>query len=231
MPSGATPALYIAAAADALLPCAKMSTKPRPPSNAPSASRTRPSHRPGPRRDRCAPPRSRRRAVASLRARLLLRLAERSDDRVRLGRRRQALEAVGRHVPDDTALRFLRGVARVSLAIRRGPAERATRASDLIATAARLDRSRRIADVGEVTTRSHSRSRELALHDDPPDPTAFEPLDRDRRRLDRRSAASRHRVRRTPADRRVRALRPGSRERRRGHCARRSQLAKPFAGR
>ena len=116
-------------------------------------------------------------AAPELRARLLLRLATVKMTEQDWEGADQALEAVGRHVPDDTVLRFLTGIRACRVAIRRGPEQRALAQSTLLAAAERLpsfDTGAAGWDV--VTTEVALAIAELAIHDDPPDPGAFEPL-------------------------------------------------------
>jgi len=112
-----------------------------------------------------------------LRARLMLRLAS-----VKLAEQDyegadQALEAVGRHVPDDTTLRFLAGVRSCRVAIRRNAQTRKLARDTLLNVAARLDAFDTNTPAWDgVTTEVALAIAELALHDDEPDPSAFEPI-------------------------------------------------------
>lgn len=113
----------------------------------------------------------------ALRARLLLRLAEVQLVEQDLGGADQALAAVGTHVPDHVALRFLTGVRACRVGLRRGVAQRAQAADVLLASAARLP----ALDTGDplwqrVTAEIILGVAEVALHQDVPDPGAFEPL-------------------------------------------------------
>jgi tetratricopeptide (TPR) repeat protein len=113
---------------------------------------------------------------AILRARLLLRLASVKMTEGDYEGADQALEAVGRHVPDDTVLRFLAGVRACRIAIRRGPAPRALASATLVQAAARLPEVG-AGDGWEVVTVEVALAiGELALHDDPPDATAFDAI-------------------------------------------------------
>jgi hypothetical protein len=112
-----------------------------------------------------------------LRARLMLRLAAVKLAETDCEGADQALEAVGRHAPDDTVLRFLAGIRACRVAIRRGPEPRKLAHQTLLNAAARLPSF----DTGApgwsvVTTEVALAIAELALHDDPPDATAFEPI-------------------------------------------------------
>ena len=116
-------------------------------------------------------------AVPALRARLLLRLATVKMVESDFEGADQALEAVGRHVPDDVVLRFLCGIRACRVAIRRGPAPREVAQQTLLNVAERLDAF----DTGApgwdvVSTEVALAIAELGLHDDPPDATAIEPL-------------------------------------------------------
>jgi len=116
-------------------------------------------------------------SVPALRARLLLRLATVKLVENDYEGADQALEAVGRHVPDDTVLRFLTGVRSCRVAIRRGPEPRKVAQQTLLGVAERLDAF----DTGApgwdvVSTEVAIAIAELGLHDDPPDATAIEPL-------------------------------------------------------
>jgi hypothetical protein len=132
--------------------------------------------------------------VPELRARLLLRLAEAKMAEADLEGAEQALEAVGRHAPDDTALRFLTGVRACRVAIRRGPEPRAAAETTLRAAAAQL------ADFADAAPVWHRVTRELALaiaelevHAAEPDPAAFEAvgeLARDAKNADAAFAAN-----------------------------------------
>lgn len=116
-------------------------------------------------------------AAPQLRARLMLRLAS-----VKLAEQDyegadQALEAVGRHVPDDTTLRFLAGVRSCRVAIRRDAEARKVARDTLLSVAARLDAFDTNTPAWDgVTTEVALAIAELALHDDEPDPSAFEPI-------------------------------------------------------
>jgi hypothetical protein len=116
-------------------------------------------------------------AEPALRARLLLRLASVKMVETDYEGADQALEAVGRHVPDDTVLRFLAGIRACRVAIRRGPEPRKLAHQTLLNAAARLPAF----DTGQtgwdvVTAEVALAIAELALHDEPPDPAAFEPI-------------------------------------------------------
>jgi hypothetical protein len=115
-------------------------------------------------------------AAPILRARLLLRLASVALVEGDYEAADQALEAVGRHAPDDTVLRFLAGIRACRVAIRRGPDARELARDTLLRAAARLPSF----DVGtgwEVVTAEVALAiAELSIHDDPPDATAFEPI-------------------------------------------------------
>ena len=96
----------------------------------------------------------------------------------------QALAAVGRHAPDDTVLRFLAGIRACRVAIGAGPM-RALARDTLLRAAARLPSfddpgKSPTGEVGtgwEVVTAEVALAiAELALHDDPPDASAFEPI-------------------------------------------------------
>ncbi len=115
-------------------------------------------------------------AAPELRARLLLRLAQLKMVENDWEGADQALEAVGRHVPDDTILRFLTGIRACRVAIRRGPEPRKLAQSTLLAAAERLPSFDTGAGWAGVTTEVALAIAELALHDDPPDASAFEPL-------------------------------------------------------
>ena len=113
----------------------------------------------------------------ALRARLLLRLATVLMTAQDYEGADQALEAVGRHVPDDTTLRFLTGVRACRIAIRRGASARELAAETLMNVAARLDAfETNTPEWDVVTTEVALAIAELALHDDEPDSTAFEPI-------------------------------------------------------
>jgi hypothetical protein len=115
--------------------------------------------------------------VPVLRARLLLRLATVLMTAQDYEGADQALEAVGRHVPDDATLRFLTGVRACRIAIRRGASARELAAETLMNVAARLDAFETNAPEWDVVTTEVALAiAELALHDDEPDPTAFEPI-------------------------------------------------------
>ena len=115
--------------------------------------------------------------LPQLRARILLRLAS-----VKLAEQDyegadQALEAVGRHVPDDTTLRFLCGVRACRVAIRRNAETRKLARDTLLNVAARLDAFDTNTPAWDgVTTEVALAIAELALHDADPDPSAFEPI-------------------------------------------------------
>jgi len=116
-------------------------------------------------------------SVPALRARLLLRLATVKLVENDYEGADQALEAVGRHVPGDTVLRFLTGIRACRVAIRRGPEPRKIAQQTLLGVAERLDAF----DTGApgwdvVSTEVAIAIAELGLHDDPPDATAIEPL-------------------------------------------------------
>ena len=113
-----------------------------------------------------------------LRARLLLRLAEVKLVETDWDGADQALEAVGRHAPDDVPRRFLTGIRACRVAIRRGPEARQLAQQTLVAAAAQLDEF----DDGNSAWRAVAIEvalaiAELAVHDDVPDPGAFEPLE------------------------------------------------------
>ncbi len=115
--------------------------------------------------------------VPALRARVMLRLAS-----VKLAEQDyegadQALEAVGRHVPDHVELRFLCGVRACRVALRRGAEPRRIARETLLAVAERLDAFETTGPAWDaVTTEVALAIAELALHDEEPDPTAFEPI-------------------------------------------------------
>jgi tetratricopeptide (TPR) repeat protein len=116
-----------------------------------------------------------------LRARLLLRLASVTMVEGDYEAADQALEAVGRHVPDDTLLRFLAGVRACRVAIRRGPEPRKVAHDTLVRAAMRLPElagDDAASPWHVVTSELAIAIAELALHDDPPAATAFEPLGR-----------------------------------------------------
>jgi hypothetical protein len=116
-------------------------------------------------------------ADPALRARLLLRLASVKMVETDYEGADQALEAVGRHVPDDTVLRFLAGIRACRVAIRRGPEARELAHQTLLNAAARLpafDTGTTGWDV--VTAEVALAIAELALHDEPPEEVAFEPI-------------------------------------------------------
>ena len=118
-----------------------------------------------------------RHPVPALRARLLLRLSTVLMAAQDYEGADQALEAVGRHVPDDTTLRFLTGVRACRVAIRRGPEPRRLAAETLINVATRLDAFETNTPPWDVVTTEVALAiAELALHDDEPDPSAFEPI-------------------------------------------------------
>lgn len=116
-------------------------------------------------------------AVPALRARVLLRLAS-----VKLAEQDyegadQALEAVGRHVPESVELRFLGGVRACRVAIRRGAGPRRVARETLLAVAERLDAFETTGPAWDaVTTEVALAIAELALHDEEVDPSAFEPI-------------------------------------------------------
>ena len=113
----------------------------------------------------------------ALRARLMLRLASVKMAEQDYEGADQALDAVGRHVPDDAATRFLCGVRACRVAIRRGPEARDGARQMLLAVADRLDAFETVGPAWEgVTTEVALAIAELALHDDEPDPSAFEPI-------------------------------------------------------
>ncbi len=115
--------------------------------------------------------------VPALRARLMLRLASVKMVEQDYDGADQALEAVGRHVPDDPALRFLCGVRACRVAIRRGAEPRRFARETLLAVADRLDAFETVGPAwGGVTSEVALAIAELALHDDEPDSTAFEPI-------------------------------------------------------
>jgi tetratricopeptide (TPR) repeat protein len=116
-------------------------------------------------------------AAPALRARLLLRLASVKLAETDYEGADQALEAVGKHVPDDVPLRFLTGIRACRVGIRRGPAQRAEAERTLLAAATKLPEL----DDGNPTWRAATTEialaiAELAVHDAEPAPTAFEPL-------------------------------------------------------
>jgi tetratricopeptide (TPR) repeat protein len=113
---------------------------------------------------------------AILRARLLLRLASVKMTEGDYEGADQALQAVGRHAPDDTVLRFLAGVRACHIAIRRGPEPRALASATLVQAAARLPAFGNGEGWEVVTVEVALAIAELALHDDPPDPKAFDAL-------------------------------------------------------
>jgi len=115
--------------------------------------------------------------VPALRARVMLRLAS-----VKLAEQDyegadQALEAAGRHVPDNVELRFLAGVRACRVALRRGAEPRRVARETLLAVAERLDAFETTGPVWDAVTIEVALAiAELALHDEEPDPTAFEPI-------------------------------------------------------
>ena len=115
--------------------------------------------------------------VPALRARVMLRLAS-----VKLAEQDyegadQALEAAGRHVPDNVELRFLGGVRACRVALRRGAEPRRVARETLLAVAERLDAFETTGPVWDAVTIEVALAiAELALHDEEPDPTAFEPI-------------------------------------------------------
>ncbi len=115
--------------------------------------------------------------VPALRARVMLRLAS-----VKLAEQDyegadEALEAVGRYVPDHVELRFLCGVRACRVALRRGAEPRRVARETLLAVAERLDAFETTGPAWDaVTTEVALAIAELALHDEEPDPTAFEPI-------------------------------------------------------
>jgi len=116
--------------------------------------------------------------VPELRARLLLRLATLKLVETDYEGADQALEAVGRHVPDDTVLRFLAGIRACRVAIRRGPEPRKLAQQTLLNAAARLPAFETGAAGWSVVTAEVALAiAELALHDDVPDASAFEPIE------------------------------------------------------
>jgi tetratricopeptide (TPR) repeat protein len=116
-------------------------------------------------------------AEPELRARLLLRLASVKIAEGDYEGADQALEAAGRHAPDDTLLRFLAGVRACRVAIRRGPSARELAHATLLQAAAHLPEVSAGAPGWDVVTCEVALAiAELALHDDPPAASAFEPL-------------------------------------------------------
>ena len=116
-------------------------------------------------------------AAPELRARLLLRLATVKMAEGDYEGADQALEAAGRHAPDDTALRFLGGIRACRVAIRRGPEPRQLAHQTLLAAAQQLPAfDSGASGWAAVTVEVAVAIAELALHDDPPAASAFEPL-------------------------------------------------------
>ena len=112
-----------------------------------------------------------------LRARVMLRLAQLKMVENDYEAADRALEAVGRHVPDHAALRFLTGVRACRVAIRRGPEQRAEAGKLLVSTAARVPQF----DDGDPIWQRVSIELAIAIaeheiHEQTPDPDAFEPL-------------------------------------------------------
>lgn len=115
--------------------------------------------------------------VPELKARLLLRLADVLLVETDYEGADQALEAVGKHVPNDVTLRFLTGVRACRVAIRRGAEHRKLASDTLLNVAARLDAFETDTPAWDgVTTEVALAIAELALHDVEPDPSAFEPI-------------------------------------------------------
>ncbi len=115
--------------------------------------------------------------LPELRARIMLRLTDVKLVENDWDGADRALEAVGRHVPDHEGLRFLAGIRACRVGIRRGPDEREAARTMLRAAALKLP------DLDDGDTIWHRVTCELvlgvaevAIHDDTPDPAAFEPL-------------------------------------------------------
>ncbi|MFT3699672.1 MAG: hypothetical protein QM831_41370 [Kofleriaceae bacterium] len=115
--------------------------------------------------------------IPELRARLLLRLADVLLVENDYEGADQALEAVGKHVPNDVTLRFLTGVRACRVAIRRSAEHRKLASDTLLNVAARLDAFETNTPAWDgVTTEVALAIAELALHDPEPDPSAFDPI-------------------------------------------------------
>lgn len=116
-------------------------------------------------------------AAPELRARLLLRLAQVKLAEQDLEGADQALAAVGDHVPDHVAIRYLTGVRACRVAVRRGAAQRRQAEDVLLQTAAHLPPF----DADDVLWQRVMSEvaigmAEVAIHADPPDDSAFEPV-------------------------------------------------------
>jgi len=112
-----------------------------------------------------------------LRARVMLRLAQLKMAENDYDAADRALEAVGRHVPDHAALRFLTGIRACRVALRRGPKQRAEAGQILVTAATRVPQF----DDGDpiwqrVSIELALAIAELAVHDDAPDEAAFAAL-------------------------------------------------------
>lgn len=116
-------------------------------------------------------------AAPELRARVLLRLAQVKLAETDLEGADQALGAVGDHVPDHVAIRFLTGIRACRVALRRGPGPRAQAQQMLMQTAARLPQFDADDPLWQRTTSELVLGiAEIAIHTDPPDADAFDPL-------------------------------------------------------
>ncbi len=116
-------------------------------------------------------------AAPELRARILLRLAQVKLVQVDFEGADQALNAVGEHVPEHTAMRFLTGVKACRVALRRGPEQRKLAGEMLLHSAAALPQF----DADDVIWQRVASEvslgiAEVALHEQTPDEAAFEPL-------------------------------------------------------
>ena len=112
-----------------------------------------------------------------LRARVMLRLAQLKMVENDYDAADQALEAVGRHVPDHAALRFLTGIRACRVALRRGPKQRAEAGQMLVSAATRVPQF----DDGDpiwqrVSIELAIAIAEHAVHDETPAPEAFAAL-------------------------------------------------------
>jgi ATP/maltotriose-dependent transcriptional regulator MalT len=112
-----------------------------------------------------------------LRARVMLRLAQLKMAENDYDAADRALEAVGRHVPDHAALRFLTGIRACRVALRRGPKQRAEAGQMLVTAATRVPQF----DDGDpiwqrVSIELAIAIAEHAIHDDTPDESAFAAL-------------------------------------------------------
>lgn len=116
-------------------------------------------------------------SMPELRARLLLRLAQMKIAETDFEGADQALAAVGDHVPDHKAIRFLTGIRACRVALRRGPETRTQAREMLLASAALLPQFDAEDPLWQrVATEIAIGIAELSIHDDPPDPSAFDPL-------------------------------------------------------